>query len=145
MPAYRHRQSSFVMSTAALFGVLAVIASVVASPRPAVFAALALAAVILIGLTFGFSSFTIEVTGDEIVWFFGPGLWRKKIARSEIVSVAAVRNPWWYGYGIHRTPRGWLYNVGGRDAVEIALVNGRRLRLGTDEPAALVAALGGRP
>jgi hypothetical protein len=78
------------------------------------------------------------------VWFFGPGIWRKHIARGDIASVAAVRNPWWYGFGIHRTPRGWLYNVGGLDAVEIALVGGRTLRIGTDEPAALTAALGRR-
>jgi hypothetical protein len=34
-----------------------------------------------------------------------------------------------------------LYNVSGRDAVEIQLDDGRRFRLGTDDPEGLVAAL----
>jgi hypothetical protein len=34
-----------------------------------------------------------------------------------------------------------IWNVSGRDAVELALGNGRRLRVGTDEPTELVAAL----
>ena len=39
------------------------------------------------------------------------------------------------------TPRGRLYNVYGRQAVERMLQSGTRDRLGTDEPDALVAAL----
>ena len=39
------------------------------------------------------------------------------------------------------TMRGMLYNVSGRDAVEIRLDTGRRFRLGTDDPDGLVAAL----
>jgi hypothetical protein len=146
MPVYRHRQSSVIIPASAFVGVVAVVgAAALISPRPAAFAALTLLALVLIALAFGISSLTIEITDDELVWFFGPGIWRKRIARRDIASVTAVRNPWWHGIGIHLTPRGWLYNVGGSDAVEIALVNGRRLRLGTDEPAALVEALSGRP
>jgi hypothetical protein len=37
--------------------------------------------------------------------------------------------------------RRWLYNVGGLDAVEITLASGRMLRIGSDEPNALAAAL----
>jgi len=140
MPFYRHRQSSLLIPTVML-PVLAVIAAALTVQRPGVFAPMALLAVIFIALAFGFSSLTVEVADDELVWFFGPGVWRKRIARRDIASVEAVRNPWWYGFGIHRTPRGWLYNVGGRDAVEIALVTGRTLRIGTDEPDALLAAL----
>jgi hypothetical protein len=66
---------------------------------------------------------------------------RKSIEREAIMGVTPVRNPWWYGWGIHLTPRGWLYNVGGLDAVELALSNGRTLRIGSDEAAALARAL----
>lgn len=141
MPSYRHRQSSLLIPTVTLLAVLAVVAAALTGQRPAMFAPLVLVAVIFVVLTFGFSSLTVEVGDDEFVWFFGPGLWRKRIARRDIASVAAVRNPWWYGFGIHRTPRGWLYNVGGLDAVEIVLSTGRTLRIGTNEPDALVAAL----
>ncbi len=88
-----------------------------------------------------FSSLTVEVTPTRLSWFFGPGLLRKSIAREAIIGATPARNPWWYGRGIHLTPRGWLYNVGGLDAVELALNNGSTLRIGSDEPAALARAL----
>jgi hypothetical protein len=88
-----------------------------------------------------FSSLTIEVTPAELTWFFGPGVWRKTLARDDILRVTPARNKWWWGFGVHLTPRGWLYNVGGLDAVEIALKDGRTLRLGSDETDALAEAL----
>lgn len=88
-----------------------------------------------------FSSLTIEIDTDTLSWSFGWGVWTKRIPLGEIASVVPVRNPWWYGFGIHRTPRGWLYNVSGLEAVEISLRSGRKLRLGTDEPAKLASEL----
>jgi len=52
-----------------------------------------------------------------------------------------VHNHWYYGRGIKLTPHGWLFNVSGFDAVEIQLKNGRKYRIGTDEPDALLAAI----
>jgi hypothetical protein len=52
-----------------------------------------------------------------------------------------VRNRWYYGWGIRITPRGWLYNVSGLDAVELALKNGKCVRIGSDEPHALARAI----
>jgi hypothetical protein len=98
-------------------------------------------AAILIALGWVFSSLTVEVTAPRLTWFFGPGLLRKSIDRAAIVSVSPVRNRWWYGWGIHRTPHGWLYNVGGLDAVEVVLTDGSRLRIGSNEAAALAKAL----
>jgi hypothetical protein len=95
----------------------------------------------LAGVGWVFSSMTIEVTPAELIWFFGPGVWRKTLARTDIIGVTVARNKWWWGWGIHLTPHGWLYNVAGLDAVEIALKNGRTLRLGSDEPAKLVRIL----
>jgi hypothetical protein len=97
------------------------------------------AALALVG--WSFSSLTIEVTPAELTWFFGPGVWRKTLARDDILRVTPARNKWWWGFGVHLTPRGWLYNVGGLDAVEIALKDGRTLRLGSDETDALAEAL----
>ena len=57
------------------------------------------------------------------------------------MAIAPVRNSWIHGWGIHRTPHGWLYNVSGWEAVEIALTSGKRFRLGTDEPQQLTQAL----
>ena len=88
-----------------------------------------------------FSSLTVEVSEDQLVWYFGPGIWRKSVARREIETVTPVRNKWWWGWGIHLTPRGWLYNVSGMDAVQIALLNGTTIRIGSDEVAELARVL----
>jgi len=101
---------------------------------------LILALTLLFGLLF--SSLTIEVTQSELVWFFGPGFLRRRIARREIANAEAARNKWWWGWGVHLTPRGWLYNVHGLDSVEVIRKDGKSFRLGTDEPQALASALG---
>jgi hypothetical protein len=100
-----------------------------------------LPAVALGALGWAFSSLTVEVSSDELTWYFGPGIWRKSVARSEIESATPARNKWWWGWGIHLTPRGWLYNVSGLDAVEISLRNGKMLRIGSDQAPTLAEAL----
>jgi hypothetical protein len=53
-----------------------------------------------------------------------------------------VKNAWWYGFGIRVIPGGGrLWNVSGLHAVELLLKDGRRLRIGTDQPAALSLAI----
>jgi len=42
---------------------------------------------------------------------------------------------------VHRTRRGWLYNVAGFDAVLVRLKDGKSFLVGTDEPRRLKAAL----
>ena len=81
-----------------------------------------------------FSSLTIEITGEELTHYFGPGFWKKRYQLSDIESVEVVRNSWIYGWGIRLTPHGWLYNVSGLEAVQIQLRSGRKFRIGTDEP-----------
>ena len=72
---------------------------------------------------------------------FGPGWIGRSFPLREIRSWTPVTNPWWYGWGIHLTPSGWLYNVGGSRAVQLDLHNGRSLRVGTDEPERLCEAI----
>ncbi|MEA3470923.1 MAG: hypothetical protein U9R24_04325 [Thermodesulfobacteriota bacterium] len=75
--------------------------------------------------------------GDgRIRCWFGSGLIGKKFNLTEITEVKAVRNPWYYGWGL--TPRGWLFNISGLDAVELTLKSGRHFRIGTDEQNKLV-------
>lgn len=88
-----------------------------------------------------FHSLTIEVGPNTLSLWFGPGFPRKTISLSDIQECRMVRNPWYYGWGIHRTPRGWLYNISGFDAVELDLKTGKRIRIGTDEPDALCSAI----
>ncbi|MDH3402464.1 MAG: hypothetical protein OES32_16810 [Acidobacteriota bacterium] len=101
---------------------------------------LATAAVLLvIGWLFG--SLTVTIDEEKIVAAFGPGWPRKTVRLASVHGVRPVRNSWWYGWGIRYTPHGWLYNVSGLDAVELELTGGRSLRIGTDEPAKLAAAI----
>ncbi len=88
-----------------------------------------------------FSTLTTRVREGRLECAFGPGLIRRSIPLPEIRSIAVVRNPWYSGYGIRIGPRGVLWNVAGRDAVELELVSGKVFRIGTDEPAELARAL----
>jgi len=88
-----------------------------------------------------FHSLTIEVTGGELRWRFGPGLLRKRVALDMIVSAEPVRTNVIEGWGIHLSRFGWLYNVSGFDAVAIKMKNGQHFALGTDEPEQLLARL----
>jgi hypothetical protein len=72
---------------------------------------------------------------------FGPGIIRKKVRLAEIVRCDPIRIRWWYGWGIHLTPYGWLYNVSGFNAVAITLRDGRKIAFGTDDPHGLVDAI----
>jgi hypothetical protein len=137
---YRHTQlgpllllSTIPGSTALLFGA--------AVYDGALSAGLLTLAVVLGGVAYAFSSLTVEVTAEELTWRFGPGVFRGRVPRVDIIAATPVENPWWWGWGVHLTPRGWLYNISGLRAVEIALRDGTTFRLGSDDAAALARAL----
>ncbi len=88
-----------------------------------------------------FSSLTIHITGRALHWCFGPGMFRKEVALTEIEVVEVTRTRVMDGWGAHKTSRGWLYNVSGFDAVLITLHSGKRILLGTDEPVRLRSAI----
>jgi hypothetical protein len=66
---------------------------------------------------------------------FGYGIFKKNFLLNEIISVKAVKNHWYYGWGIRvwLWPKMWIYNISGFDAVEIKMRNGKTFRIGTDE------------
>lgn len=124
---YRHSQRFGVFPTT----VLAV--TIVVMTIAAFFAPLVLVGLIpLIWVGWVFSEFTVEVRSDHLVWFFRSGVWQKRLALADIKQAKPVKNRWWYGWGIHLTPKGLLYNVAGFCAVEIVTKAGHRYRLGTD-------------
>ena len=143
MVTYEHRQPGYVvrwaMGLGALFVTLVTVPLMLAEPAFSLIPIVVIAILVAAGLLF--HSLTVQVTTAYLSLWYGPGLVRKRWAIEDIVDAQAVRNPWWYGWGIHLTPRGWIYNVSGWEGIEIALANGRRLRIGTDEPGALVVAI----
>ncbi len=135
---YRHTQVGRILITALALGAL-IAAPIVAMSRGIVLLPVILGAPVVGILLFGW--LTVEITDDHLRFRFGIGLFRRSIPLDRIAGAVRTRSSWLHGWGIHLTPRGWLYNIGGLDAVEIRLVSGRSLLLGTDEPDALCAAL----
>lgn len=101
-----------------------------------------LVVVILIFVLAIMSRLTVSVTDTRLKIRFGPvGLVQKEWLLSEIIMATPVKNQWIYGWGIRWTPHGPHYNVAGSHAVEILLLSGKKVRIGTDEPELLCRAL----
>ncbi len=79
-----------------------------------------------------FYRLTTTFTADLIIVSFGIGLISKRIKISRIKTVAVVKNPWYYGWGIRFIPNGMLYNMSGSDGVELTFNDtGRVIRIGS--------------
>lgn len=139
---YEHTQTGWI----ALLG-LAALPLAWLDPAPTTVPLLSEAAVrvvaagVILMVTVVFSRLTVRVGAGRLTWHFGLGLLGGSVRLSEIRRAEVVENPMWYGWGLRLTPAGRLYSVGGRRAVAIETVAGRRLRIGTDEPGRLLAAL----
>ena len=72
---------------------------------------------------------------------FGRWAFRKQYLLENIADCRQVRNGWWWGWGIRWYFIGWLYNIDGLDGVEITFKNGKKVRIGTDEPEELSQAV----
>ena len=88
-----------------------------------------------------FATLTVVIEEDVLRIRFGPGVIRKDFSLKDVESCHVVKNPWYYGWGIHITPHGWLYNVSGSYAVEIKMKTGTKYRIGTDVPNDLETAI----
>ncbi|MBN2053764.1 hypothetical protein JW905_02500 [bacterium] len=96
---------------------------------------------VLAAAAFIFHSLTVRVTDAEVIVSFGPGVIRKTFPLADIVTARAVRNPWYFGWGIRVIPGGWMFNVSGLSAVELERFSGRKFRIGTDDPDGLLRAI----
>ena len=88
-----------------------------------------------------FYRLNVTIDDEMLCASFGPGIIRKRVPLADIVRCEPIRIRWWYGWGIHVTPCGWLYNVSGFDAVAITLRDSRKFALGTDDPHGLTAGI----
>lgn len=138
MADYRHRQLGWV-----ILGSLGGAAVALSVPLAlAGLGSIAGAVALVLGATATlFASLTVTVDDRELRFWFGPGLIRKTLPLAHIRSWRPVESSWLLGWGIRVYGRGVLYNVSGLRAVEILLRDGTELRIGTDEPEALAAAL----
>jgi hypothetical protein len=99
--------------------------------------------VLILFILAAFSTLQVIVDKNFLRIRFGYGIIQTKFPLNEIASAKKVRNRWYYGWGIRVWfwPYMWMYNVSGFDAVEIAMKNGKRYRIGTDQPEELEQAI----
>ncbi|PYK17277.1 MAG: hypothetical protein DME55_10670 [Verrucomicrobia bacterium] len=111
---YKHTQIGYLI-IGGLFGI-AIFLAITGIVSPAGRGGLLIRAiieVILLVCAIVFSKLTIKIDGESLEACFATGLIRKKVPLAEIAECEPVRIRWWYGWGIHLTPNGWLYNVSG--------------------------------
>ena len=138
MEQYRHTQIGYLLITLYSIAILFLgYFNIMTNFHP-----LALIGLIIVLMVLGtFARLTVTVDDQMIRIQFGVKIIRKNFPLKEIEAYRVVKNPWYYGWGIRFTPRGWLFNVSGFSAIELQMKNGKRYRIGTDDPDNLAAAL----
>ncbi|MDD2822562.1 MAG: hypothetical protein PHQ59_00610 [Candidatus Daviesbacteria bacterium] len=106
------------------------------------FAITAIMALILFILA-SFATLTVSINENYLRIKFGYGIFTRIFPLKEIASVQAVKNRWYYGWGVKVWfwPYMWIYDISGFDAVEIIMKNRKIYRIGTDEPEKLETAI----
>jgi len=135
---YRHTQIGYMF--AILFGIALLYFFWVSLPGEQPGAEVYIAFIIMVCLGL-FLSLTVSTDDKYLHIRFHLGVIQKKYLLSDIESCRSVKNPWFYGWGIHLTPEGWLYNISGFEGVEVFTKSGKRYRIGTDQPRKLEAAI----
>jgi len=136
---YRHTQLG---RLALVIGLPAVLVAAALAFRDA-FAGGLIVSVVAAFILLSLFSLTTAVSDADVKVWFGVGLIRRRSDLNRITSAEALQNHWIYGWGIRWIPNGWMWTVSGLEGVEVALVSGRRFRIGTDEPEQLAAAIQG--
>jgi hypothetical protein len=139
---YRHVQKAPHMYALVVAGALFVVMGALAddgSPNGSWWFLAVWLLVIAVGLLM--ARLTVVVDHESVAAAFGWGWPRRRIELATVVDATPVRNRWWAGWGIRKVSRGWMFNNSGREAVELTLVSSRVFRIGTDQPAELLAAI----
>ena len=112
--------------------------------RTAFISMLVLAAVFIVVASM-FRHLTIRDEGEYLAVRYGPlPVFRRRIAYADIWSVEPGRSSWIDGWGIHWVPgRGYTYNLWGFRCVRL-IVQGRVIRIGSDDVENLVKHLSDR-
>jgi hypothetical protein len=133
---YQHTQIGHVIIWSLLAIILIATGALISHRAPPI-----IVSIILLVCLVLFYKLTITIKDQTLCASFGTGIIRKRVRLTEIVRCEPIRIRWWYGWGIHLTPYGWLYNVSGFDAVAITLRDGGKFAFGTDDPHGLTTAI----
>jgi hypothetical protein len=138
MNKYKHTQIGYLLIGALGLGILVSgYLNIVTSFNPVILVVLFLL-LLCLGI---FASLTVEVNDYMLKLQFGFGIIQKVFQLKDIDSFRTVRNPWYYGWGIHFFGSGWLYNVSGWSAIELQMKSGEKYRIGTDDVTGLAQAI----
>lgn len=96
---------------------------------------------IIAALQVVFYQLTTIVSETTLTVRYGVGLLAFRFPLSEITQIEERNVPWYAGYGIRWVGDAWLFNVSGRDAIEVTFASGRKVWVGTDDPDGLAAIL----
>ena len=88
------------------------------------------------------SALTVSIDHEFVCLRFGAGMWKKLFELEQITNCKPVKNSGANGWGIRYLGKGcWLYNIAGFESVEIIFKDGKKARIGTDEPEKLADAI----
>lgn len=142
MTSYETEQRAWwVFALAALVAAGGIVLSVSHGPLSTPEGLVGLVVVLLALVLASFGALTVRVTDEEVRWYFGPGLFGRRIPLDRIRDAEVHRSAWYWGYGIRWTPRGWLWRSSGLDAVWIELASGKRVGVGSPDPEGLRRAI----
>jgi len=143
-PLYEHTQAGWPMRLAFAAGALTMVI-LAAAPLPQIGRtptwALLAGAALSLAVGWCFSSLTVRVSEEAVKLHFGFGWPSKTVPLGDITAASVTRTTFLEGWGVHRTRRGWLYNVSGFDAVIVQRNDGSALLIGSDEAPRLKAAI----
>lgn len=126
---YKHTQIGWSIIIPADIGALVCLYLVFA--RDILFAAIGFFALVI--MTYLFYALTVIGTDETIQVRFGIGLIRKTFRLDDIQTVEPFRTSFWHGWGIHYSPDGTVYNIGGYDAVRLTMSDRKRYIIGTND------------
>ena len=102
---------------------------------------LVLVVCLLVYLLLMLSSLTVTIDEQFLRVRFGPGVFFRKFPVSEFAGIGLKYTTFIWGWGIRWYFGGWLYNIAGFKSVEIIFKNGKKIRIGTNEPEKLSEAI----
>lgn len=135
---YKHTQTAPLFLLLAAVGIGMLVAAWL-TPEPTIQIILVSCGGLMFVLALSARQLTVSDEYDRLLISFGPlPLFRRRILYASITSVERSRTTLAEGWGIHLSPGGgWVWNLWGFDCVDVYFEEGRRLRIGTDDPEGL--------
>lgn len=147
VPAYHHVQRGLFHLVFYGLGIAMVVLAIVYRDEVAAHLWIAILPVGMLCRAAAFHYLDVSDAGTHLALRYGPmpvPWFRKKIAYAAISSVEPSVASVFAGFGVHWLPvSGWMYNIWGFQCVRM-IVNGKPVRVGTDDVEGLVAFLRAR-